>query len=95
MKHTAILAATLSVVASTPLLAQNRIDGQSANAPELSAYGAYAVGVRQFSFVNPDQVDILSIDPGGDGSTPFPRYDRPLTVETWYRPCPVRRGIHR
>lgn len=92
MKHTAILAATLSVVASTPLLAQNRIDGQSANAPELSAYGAYAVGVRQLSFVNPDQVDILSIDPGGDGSTPFPRYDRPLTVETWYPSVPGATG---
>lgn len=84
MKHIILTTAVLSLATTLPLAAQNRIDGQAANAPDLSAYGAYDVGVRQFNFVNPNQLDVetLAINPPADGSTPI--YDRPLTVEMWY-----------
>jgi predicted dienelactone hydrolase len=62
----------------------NPIDGQLPNAPELAAYGDMTVGVRELSLVNPDQIDILAIDPAAEKPTQFPRYDRPLTVEMWY-----------
>jgi len=62
----------------------NPIDGQLPNAPTLAAYGDMAVGVREFALVNPDQIDILAIDPAAEKPAEFPRYDRPLTVEMWY-----------
>lgn len=62
----------------------NPIDTQLPNAPELAAYGEFSVGVRQLEMVNPDQIDILSIDPAAEKPDEFPRYDRPLTVEMWY-----------
>jgi len=64
--------------------AENRIDTQLPNAPELAAYGDLPVGVRQIEMVNPDQVNILAIDPAADKPAQLPRYDRPLTVEVWY-----------
>ncbi len=64
--------------------AENRIDTQLPNAPELAAYGDYAVGVRSLDMTNPDQIDILAIDPAADKPTEMPRYDRPLTVEVYY-----------
>jgi len=69
---------------ATPLAAENRIDGQADNAPELAAYGEYSVGVRQFEFTNPGQIDILAIDPSAPRPENLPTYDRPLTVEVWY-----------
>ncbi|MEM7710787.1 MAG: dienelactone hydrolase, partial [Pseudomonadota bacterium] len=84
MRHIALTSALLAGVAATPLAAQNRIDGQSPDAPELSAYGDLPVGVRRFDLVNENQVDILAIDPAADAPADLPRYDRPLTVETWY-----------
>ena len=83
MRHVAIATALIAAGAS-PLAAENRIDGQAPDAPELAAYGPLPVGVRRFDFVNPDQVDILAIEPGGEPPATLPRYDRPLTVETWY-----------
>lgn len=65
-------------------LAENRIDGQRPDAPELSAYGAYKVGVRALNLVNPGQIDIVAIDAGAPKPDPLPTYDRPLTVEVWY-----------
>ncbi|GAB5438398.1 alpha/beta hydrolase family protein [Falsiruegeria mediterranea] len=65
-------------------MAENRIDTQLPNAPELAAYGELTVGVRQFELVNPDQIDILAIDPAADKPAELPTYDRPLTVEMWY-----------
>jgi len=62
----------------------NPIDTQLPGAPELSAYGDLPVGVRQLEMVNPDQIDILAIDPAADKPAQLPRYDRPLTVEMWY-----------
>lgn len=83
MRHIALTTAMIAASAA-PLAAQNRIDGQSPDAPELSAYGNLAVGVRQLEMVNKDQIDILAIDPAGDKPAVLPRYDRPLTVEMWY-----------
>ncbi len=49
------------------------------DAPELAPRGAYSVGVRTVSLMNPDQLDVLHAK---DGQTP--RYNRPITVEVWY-----------
>ena len=79
------LSAALAVgIAGTALMAENRIDTQLPNAPELAAYGELPVGVRQVELVNPGQIDILAIDPAGPKPDPLPTYDRPLTVEIWY-----------
>jgi len=77
------LAVTLGV-AATALWAENRIDTQLPSAPALAAYGDMPVGVRQIEMTNPDQINILAIDPAADKPDPLPRYDRPLTVEVWY-----------
>lgn len=71
------------LMAAGPVWA-NPIDGQRPDAPALAAYGDMAVGVRQLEMVNPDQIDILAIDPAADKPAEMPRYDRPLTVEMWY-----------
>ena len=80
MTTTALLAASLTAGAAQ---AENRIDRQLPNAPELAAYGDHAVGVRTLEMVNPDQIDILAIDPAADKPDEMPRYDRPLTVEMY------------
>lgn len=49
------------------------------DAPELSARGSYAVGVRTFEWVNKGQIDVLNSKEGKD-----PLYDRSLKVEVWY-----------
>ena len=74
----------LAVTTGGAAQAENRIDTQLPDAPELSAYGSYAVGVRQIDLTNPDQIDILSIDPAAAKPDELPRYDRPLPVEVWY-----------
>ena len=60
--------------------AHNRIDLVRPDAPELAAFGEFALGVRTLEFVNLDQLDIVSAQAG----EPTPRYDRPLVVEVWY-----------
>lgn len=77
------LALTLGV-AATAVWAENRIDTQLPSAPALAAYGDMPVGVRQIEMTNPDQINILAIDPAADKPATMPRYDRPLTVEMWY-----------
>ena len=88
MRHlamtTALIAAGAACAAATAARAENRIDGQSPDAPALAAYGPYKVGVRQYDLVNPDQVDILALGKLSQKPDVLPRYDRPLTVETWY-----------
>ncbi|MGC1505673.1 MAG: dienelactone hydrolase [Sulfitobacter sp.] len=87
MPKTTLKTAPLAValgLAATASLAENRIDTQLPTAPELAAYGALPVGVRQLEMVNPNQIDILSIDPAADKPATLPTYDRPLTVEIWY-----------
>lgn len=90
MRHIALTIAAAIVAA--PIAAQNRIDGQSPDAPELAAYGDLPIGVRRIDLVNEDEVDILAIDRDGDRPSPLPRYDRPLTVETWYPAAPGASG---
>ncbi|MDI9335156.1 MAG: dienelactone hydrolase [Cytophagales bacterium] len=65
-------------------LAQNRIDTIRADAPALAAYGAYGVGVRTIQVTNPNQIDVLKIDPKTPKPEALPRYDRTLTLEVWY-----------
>lgn len=85
LPHAIPLALTAAMLSLSPMAhAENRIDTQRPDAPELSAYGDLAVGVRKLEMVNPGQVDILAIDPSADKPDPLPTYDRPLTVEVWY-----------
>ncbi len=84
MKHLAWTTAVIGMTAATPIFAENRIDGQSPDAPALAAYGALPVGVRQFDFVHDDQIDIVALSAAAERPVEFPRYDRPLTVEMWY-----------
>lgn len=62
----------------------NRIDRQRPDAPALAAYGQYKIGVRTLEVVNPDQFDMVKIDPSHPRPDSFPTYDRRLTVEVWY-----------
>lgn len=68
--------------------AENRIDAQRPDAPDLAAYGAHAIGVQTLEFVHEDQIDIAAIDPNADVPGTLPRYDRPLPVEVWYPAAP-------
>lgn len=56
------------------------------DAPELSARGTYAVGVRTLDLINKGQADVLNSKNGID-----PIYDRPLKVEVWY-PAQLAKG---
>ncbi len=84
MRHIAMTTAIIAAAAASPLAAENRIDGQSPDAPELAAYGPLKVGVRQVDLVHKDQVDILALGKAAEKPAVLPRYDRPLTVEMWY-----------
>lgn len=64
--------------------AQNRIDGQRPDAPELAATGDFAVGVRTIELSNPGQIDLMAVSAAEPLPDPVPTYDRPLTVEVWY-----------
>ncbi len=65
----------------TNLIAQeNRIDIVRPDAPELTKFGDYDIGVRTLQFVDPDRIDIINTDRGGESAI----YDRSLTVEVWY-----------
>jgi len=80
--------ATMAVgaILLTPLsaVAENRIDIQRPDAPELAAYGNHKVGVHTLTLTHPSQIDILQLDPAKPKPQPLPTYDRPLTVEVWY-----------
>lgn len=88
MKPLHLLAAGMVALMATPALAaghaQNRIDGQRPDAPELAAYGDLKVGVRTIELTNPGQINIVAIDPAAPKPDPLPTYDRKLTVEVWY-----------
>jgi len=77
-----------SVIAS----AENRIDTQRPDAPELAAYGIYEVGTRPVVLVNANQVDVLQLDAAGAAPESLPRYDRSLTVQMWYPSYPGATG---
>ena len=84
MNHIAPTIAVMTATLAMPLAAENRIDRQSPDAPELAAYGALPVGVRQIELLNENQIDITAIDPSAPKPSELPRSDRPLTVEMWY-----------
>jgi predicted dienelactone hydrolase len=73
-------------------LAQNRIDTQRPDAPELAAYGQYSVGVKTLEIINPQQIDFAKVDPAKPNITIQPIYDRPLTLEVWYPAIKVNHG---
>lgn len=58
--------------------------GPRPDAPELSARGPHAVGVRTLTLVRRDVPDIARAAATSPVPNPLPRYDRPLTVEVWY-----------
>ena len=72
--------------------AENRIDTQRPDAPQLAAYGNYPIGIRTFEIINPSQLDILQIDPAAAKPETLPRYDRALTIELWYPAAPASKG---
>ena len=83
-----IVATALSILSWTGY-AENRIDTQLPDAPELAGYGSNSIGVRTLELLNADQLDILKIQSGQPKPRKLPRYDRPLTVEVWY---PAKQG---
>ncbi|MCP5347182.1 MAG: dienelactone hydrolase [Pseudomonadales bacterium] len=58
----------------------NRIDLVRPDAPAMTAFGDYAIGVRTLHFTDPDRPDIVNTVSGAATV----RYDRTLTVELWY-----------
>ena len=83
-RHSTLLSTLLMTATLSVAMAENRIDTQRPDAPELAAYGDFAVGVQSLELTNPDQIDILQLDNAQPKPDPLPRYDRPLTVELWY-----------
>ena len=75
----ATLAVCVGVVASVAAQ-NNRIDVVAPLAPELAAYGSYAIGVRTIQVTDRNRIDILNTKSGG----PTLRADRTLTLEVWY-----------
>ena len=80
LRRVLVLAFALIVFAGSALAQSNRIDTVSPSAPELAAYGKYAIGVRTVQATDRNRPDILSTKEGG----PTARYDRTLTLEVWY-----------
>ena len=75
---------TLAFGINVTAFAENRIDTQRPDAPELAAYGEHSIGVRQLEVANPNQIEMLKLDPTKPEPETLPRYDRPLTLEVWY-----------
>ena len=74
------LVVALSTLPGSALAQSNRIDTVTPSAPELAAYGKYAIGVRTIQATDKNRPDILNTKEGG----PTARYDRTLTIEVWY-----------
>jgi predicted dienelactone hydrolase len=81
---TGLAVLTLGLIPMSTPLAQNRIDTIRADAPALAAYGTHSIGVRTLQVVNPNQIDVLQIDPKAPKPAVLPRYNRPITLEVWY-----------
>ena len=85
--------ALLAFMSVSPMAyAENRIDTIRPNAPEMAAYGPFAIGVRTVDILHKDQIDILKIDPEAPKPETLPTYDRPLTLEVWYPATPSSTG---
>ena len=88
MRRTTLLPAALGLAAALaagvataqPTNTTNRIDLVRPDAPALSPFGNYLIGVTTRSFTNPGQVDIVNT--AAEGVPPV--YDRQITVEIWY-----------
>jgi predicted dienelactone hydrolase len=77
----AALALTAALAVSQGVIAQNnRIDVVTPSAPDLATFGVLPIGVRTFQATDRNRPDVLAAKAGA----PTPRYDRTLTVETWY-----------
>ena len=92
MPIAAALASAALLCLPAAAVAENRIDVQRPDAPELAAYGPLEIGTRPVRLVNPDQIDVVSIDPEGDPAAPLPTYDRSLVVQVWYPSFPGATG---
>ncbi|MFT4725764.1 MAG: putative dienelactone hydrolase [Granulosicoccus sp.] len=73
-------------------MAENRIDTQRPDAPELAAYGDYEVGTRPLTMINPDQLNVLALDASVEAPDPLPTYNRELEVQMWYPSYPGATG---
>jgi predicted dienelactone hydrolase len=80
----AAMLASFNLITIAQVRAENRIDTQLPNAPELSAYGEFAVGVKTLELINPNQIDVVRLMAEQSAADNLPRYDRSLTVEMWY-----------
>ncbi len=80
-----LLAAVLCAAAAAQ--AENAPSEPGVDAPELARLGEFAVGVRTFFLVEPDQPDVLALNTAKGAA---PKRDRALTVDVWYpaRPAP-------
>lgn len=79
MRHL-ILAAGIGFTLAGPAMADGRVDGIRPDAPELSPYGEYYVGVRRMDFTDPGRIDVANTT--ADGAPPTS--DRTITTEIWY-----------
>lgn len=79
-KFAGALLMVLLVGSGSALSQTNRIDQVRPDAPELAAFGEFAVGVRTLEVVDSDRVDVLNTQRGGETAY----YDRSLTLEIWY-----------
>lgn len=84
MSYFTKLALGAAALMASGAMAENRIDGQRPDAPELAAYGDANIGMRTIEMVNEGRVDILSISALEPKPESLPLYDRALTVEIWY-----------
>lgn len=81
---TRFMACVVTLFFMNSSLARNHIDTQRPDAPALSAYGKYAVGVKTLHFTFTDHVDVLKLLEIKDKPLELPRKDRQLVVELWY-----------
>ena len=66
------------LVLASSATAENPIGQQRPDAPALSGYGNWPIGVRSMTFTDTGRADVLG------SATEVTTYDRPLTVEIWY-----------
>lgn len=92
LKITSLSTAILCTLGVSGVHAQNRIDVQRPDAPELAAYGQYEIGTRPIELVHSGQVDVLALDRGADQPDVLPTYERPLPVQMWYPSFPGATG---
>lgn len=80
LRRPASFGLAILVLSGMAVAQTNRIDVVTPSAPELAAFGTFAIGVRTIQAVDRNRPDLLNTKAGG----PTPRYDRPFTIEVWY-----------